>query len=426
MRFRDTFSYSFGAVRKRKLRAGLTTLGVVIGITAIVALLALSQGFENEINLQFQTGFSTDTLFVSSGTFGFGNDDFELYINDTDAISDLDNVARVVAIYQKGVTLQIGDHQITASVVGVDYENYAAMYSTTFVAGRGTIPTTSDNTSIVIGWNLYDPHANGTILLDVNDNVTITHTYRNSTTFLFENRTYSGSVAGVLNEVGGFSIGGPSDSSLYLPIDEAIQFFEDDVVTQIVVQAVDDNEETLDSLSDAIRALFNDEASVTQPASVLATIGQILGIVELFLAGIAGISLLVAGIGIMNIMIVSLMERTREIGILKALGMKNGNVLLVFLSEAVIIGLLGGSLGVGLGYILSIVAGQILGSFSGGFGGDFGPPEGVAEGFSITPVVTPELALVAIGFGLLVSVVFALYPAWRASKLEPVDALRYE
>ena len=174
MRFRDIFSYSFGAVRKRKLRAGLTTLGVVIGITAIVAFMTLGQGFENEIGQQFQTGFSTDTLIVSAGGFDpTQGSDFDLYVNDSGTIAGLDNVNSVVAILQKGVILQIGDKQITAAIIGVNYTNYAAIYSTTFTASQGAIPTASDNNSIVIGWNLHDPYANGTTLLTVNDSVSV-------------------------------------------------------------------------------------------------------------------------------------------------------------------------------------------------------------------------------------------------------------
>ena len=134
------------------------------------------------------------------------------------------------------------------------------------------------------------------------------------------------------------------------------------------------------------------------------------------LLGFLVFTLLVAGIGIMNIMIVSLIERTREIGILKALGMKSRTVLTIFLGESVIIGLIGAVVGIVLGWILANVTARILGS--GVFGG--------GGGFTITPLLTPEVLLGALGFGVGVSVIFALYPAWRASKLKPVEALRYE
>ena len=125
----------------------------------------------------------------------------------------------------------------------------------------------------------------------------------------------------------------------------------------------------------------------------------------------------------MNIMIVSLMERTREIGILKALGMKSRTVLAIFISEAVIVGLLGATFGIGLGWVLANVAATIF------TGGGFAVATGqgaVSGAFAITPVLTPTLLLGAFGFGIAVSVIFAIYPAWRASKLKPVDALRYE
>ena len=161
---------------------------------------------------------------------------------------------------------------------------------------------------------------------------------------------------------------------------------------------------------------FDGQVSVISATAVLSLLSTVFSTIQLFLGGIAAISLLVAGIGIMNIMIVSLIERTREIGILKALGMKSRTVLTIFLGESVIIGLIGAVVGIISGWILANVTARILGS--GVFGG--------GGGFKITPLLTPEVLVGALAFGVGISVIFALYPAWRASKLKPVEALRYE
>ena len=125
----------------------------------------------------------------------------------------------------------------------------------------------------------------------------------------------------------------------------------------------------------------------------------------------------------MNIMIVSLMERTREIGILKALGMKSRTVLSIFLCEAVIVGLMGAAFGTATGWVLANVVARV---FSGGGFRQAGNQRATAGGMTITPILTPSVFLGAFAFGILVSVIFAIYPAWRASKLKPVEALRYE
>jgi putative ABC transport system permease protein len=207
---------------------------------------------------------------------------------------------------------------------------------------------------------------------------------------------------------------------------QAQSFFETDECSQIIVQLEDSEKATIDNVSDAIREAFNREVSVMSSTAVLNTLSSVFSIIQLFLGGIAAISLLVAGIGIMNIMIVSLMERTREIGILKALGMKGRTVLLVFLCESVIIGLIGAVIGIASGWALANVVARI---FVGGGGFGFGNEASQAGGFgsmTITPVLTPTVFLGALVFGIGVSVIFALYPAWRASKLKPVEALRYE
>jgi putative ABC transport system permease protein len=239
-----------------------------------------------------------------------------------------------------------------------------------------------------------------------------------------QNKTYTGRITAVLKEIGGFNIGGPSDLGIYIPISQAQDFFETDECSAIIVLLKDDDKATIDSVSEAIKTAFNNQVSVTSATAVLDIISSVFSNVEFFLAGIAGISLLVAGVGIMNIMIVSLMERTREIGILKALGMKNQTVLMIFLSEAIIIGLMGSAIGIASGWGLANIVARV-GIFGGRIQGGNQAATATTQ-ISITPVLTPTVFLGAFAFGIIVSIIFAIYPAWRASKLKPVEALRYE
>ena len=202
---------------------------------------------------------------------------------------------------------------------------------------------------------------------------------------------------------------------MYIPLSQAESFFGTDQCNMIIVELNSSNNATVTTVSNAITNYFGGQVSVISSTAVLSLLSTVFGTIQLFLGGIAAISLLVAGIAIMNIMIVSLIERTREIGILKALGMKSRTVLTIFLGESVIIGLIGAIVGIALGWILANIVAKVLAS--GAFGGN---------GFRVTPLLTPEVFMGALGFGVGVSVIFALYPAWRASKLKPVDALRYE
>jgi putative ABC transport system permease protein len=427
MKLGDIFSYAFSAIKLRKLRAGLTTLGVVIGIAAIVALLSITQGLQVAIASQLQKGFATDTLIVSAGGgLGGGADSgFSLLVNDTQTISRIENVTAALAIIQRIGYIKTASGQARrVTIVGVDFAAYKEIYSSTFLAEKGEIPSNPENDTVVVGKRVSDPWNNGTLFCTAGDTVEIVWT--NTTARPLTNKTYEGSVAAVLQEVGGFSIGGPSDTSIYIPIMQAQSFFGTEECEMIIVKLKSDDKTTIESTAKTIREAFSNQVAVTSSTAVLNIISSVFSTIELFLAGIAAISLLVAGIGIMNIMIVSLMERTREIGILKALGMKNRQVLLIFLSEAAIIGLLGAAIGVGTGWGLAQAVVRIF-NIGGGAGNmRQGSQAALANGITITPVLTPTVLLGAIAFGLLVSVVFALYPAWRASKLKPVEALRYE
>lgn len=424
MRTRDVFSYSFSAIRLRKLRAGLTTLGVVIGIAAIVALLSITQGLQDTITRQLQTGLATDTLIVSAGRgFGAGGEGglggassgFKLFANDTQTINAMENVQMSIAIIQRGGTVRFAAGSRNTTIVGVDFAKYASIYSSTFVAESGDIPSNPANTTVVVGKRVSDPWKNATTLCNADDNIEVVWQARVT-------KTYAGNVSAVLKEVGGFGFGGPSDSNVYVPLSQAQSFFGTDECSTIIVKLKNSDKATIDSVSKAITDAFNKEVSVMSATAVLNILSSVFSVIELFLGGIAAISLLVAGIGIMNIMIVSLMERTREIGILKALGMKGRTVLLVFLCESVIIGLTGAAIGIGSGWVLANVVAIV---FRGG-GTFMGNQAAGTGGMTITPVLTPTVFLGALAFGVGVSVIFALYPAWRASRLKPVEALRYE
>lgn len=427
MKVFDIFGYSFSAIRLRKLRAALTTLGVIIGIAAIVALMSITTGLQTTITTQLNQGLSADTLIITAGSgsssrssslFGGGSSDnsgFALYTNYTDQIDALSpNIANSTAIISRSGYVQTDNLNRTVTIYGVNYTTYGEIYKTTFKAEEGRIPRDPANNTIIVGTRV-NSDQNGTTYFGIRQTINITWT--NATTFPIVNETFSTRVQGVLKEVGGFGVGGPSDTGVYIPIETAESVFNTTKCDMIIVKLKNSDTATITNTTKAITTYFGDQVTVTSSKTVLSLLTSVFSTIQLFLGGIAAISLLVAGIGIMNIMIVSMIERTREIGTLKALGMKSRTVLAIFLGESVFIGLIGAVIGILSGWALANVVATVLGS--GTFGGGSGS-------FAITPILTVDVIGGAMAFGVGVSVIFALYPAWKASKLKPVDALRYE
>jgi putative ABC transport system permease protein len=432
MKVPDVFAYSFSAIKLRKLRAALTTLGVVIGIAAIVALLSITQGLQTTITDQLERGLAADTLIIVPGSsalgggagegggiggaIGGGSSNAPLYVNYTNEIDSLSpDIVTSLAIIQKSGYLQTSsnDTRRVNNIIGVNFTQYTNAYPTTFVAASGSVPLNPADNVIVIGARISDPRLNGTLFVQADEDVSVIWT--NNTVLPFVNETYTAHVSGVLDRIGGFGVGGPSDTGVYVPLSQAEQFFGTDEADMIIVKLSSSDSAVANSTSKAITDYFGNQVSVISATAVQSLLTTIFSTISLFLGGIAAISLLVAGIGIMNIMIVSLIERTREIGILKALGMKSRTVLYIFLTESIIIGLIGAVIGIISGWVLANLVALFLGR-----GGIIG------SALTITPILSPTVLLGALGFGVGVSVIFALYPAWRASKLKPVEALRYE
>jgi putative ABC transport system permease protein len=236
-------------------------------------------------------------------------------------------------------------------------------------------------------------------------------------TMLINSQTFT--IIGILKSAGGTSFGS-ADNQVIVPLTTA----RDRIVNRpgtsvdgIYVQATSATAvaEATTQISDIMRlrhhvAVGKEDFSVLSQASLLTTATSITGILTVFLGGIAGISLLVGGIGIMNIMLVSVVERTREIGLRKALGARNRDIMSQFLAESSFLSLLGGLIGILLGWLISLIIGQIAS----------------AAGTALSPAVSINAILLATLFSIAVGLFFGIYPARRAARLEPVEALRYE
>lgn len=412
----DTLRYAVGSIGRRKLRTLLTSLGVAIGIAAIVALLSITQGLQASVQEQLRDGLGTDTLTVTAKSGGR-----PLLTSDIFTIEALDRVTCAAPLIQRAGYLSHENDTVEVSIVGMDMDRYRTIYSSVFVAQQGTIPSNPGNDVVIVGAKVLDPGSNGTAFVRMGDRVTVMSPAAVSSKS--SNNTYNAIVRGSLGTIGPLSLGGLSDDALYIPIAQAEAFFGTDRSSAIIVKLQDGEQSTMNEVGAAIREAFDDQVDISSPKVIESVVSRVFLTLDLFLLGVGGITLLIAGIGIMNTMMVSLMERTREIGTLKSLGLKDRTVLSIFICEAAFIGLLGGYLGSILGFLTAKVIAALLNSSIALEWSGFTAYAGIL--ISIPPLSIMTV-LGAIVFGLLVSVSFSLYPAWRASKLNPVDALRHE
>lgn len=422
MKFFDILTMSFNSLTHRKLRSWLTVLGIVVGVAAVVALVSIGQGLQQSVQSQLG-GLGANLLTVSlgfqraGGGFGFGGErtsisSSNLTQNDIRTIRSTPGVLYVDGIVSGRADVSYAGQTTSLSIEGVDTSVWKFMVTTKLDSGRYL--STGDEYVAVIGYNV----AHGLFKHDILLNSVIQiggHSFR---------------VVGIL-QAGTTAFGG-GESIIYIPVDNArtvinnldlqTNQFSSIQVQTIPTADVPTIQSQLTSNLMFTRHVTNStqDFTVTSAQSLQQSISSVTSTITYFLAGIAGISLLVGGIGIANTMFMSVIERTRQIGVLKSLGTTNGEVMKLFLTESGLLGLIGGIIGVIVGVVLSIA----ISAFGGGSGLGFFRARGTGGG--LETVVSPEVLLFAIGFSVFIGAISGLLPARRASKLEPVEALRYE
>jgi putative ABC transport system permease protein len=408
---------TFTSLNSNKLRTGLTVLGIVIGVAAVIAMLSVGQGAQNSITSQINS-IGTNVLYLSAGTrarfggaegFGAVRTVRQLTLADAAAISNPIQAPSVSA-----VAPIIQGSNISAAANG--------QTTTTTVYGVTTSYFSIRNQQVTEGAFFNDQQVNAHARVAIIGTDLATTLFGQTTgltgqTMLINSQTFT--IIGVLKATGGTSFGS-ADNQVIVPLSTArdrIVSRPGTNVDEIYIQATSATAvaEATTQVSDIMRlrhhvAVGKEDFSVQSTASLLTTATSITGVLTAFLGGIAGISLLVGGIGIMNIMLVSVVERTREIGLRKALGARNRDIMSQFLAESSFLSLLGGLLGILLGWLISLIIGQIAS----------------AAGTALNPAVSLNAVLLATLFSIAVGLFFGIYPARRAARLEPVEALRYE
>ncbi len=405
----ESFRIALESLRANKLRTFLTMLGIIIGVWSVVALLAIGNGAQQAIIDQVQ-GIGTNLLSVSPGQPDQrpGAEGIEpLTLDDAEAIRRaVPEVAFVAPVLQGAAQIVGGDFSRTVQVSGV-----TPVYATvrTQEIGRGQFITEQAEAAarnvVVLGQQLAedifgtsDPI--GERVRINNQSFTVVGVLAASSGFANEDNSAFVPLSTSYRALFG---GRTATSSSYEVSDIALQVRSNDEI-DLAQRKV---EQLLRSRRDVAANGDEDDFVVFSQESLLTIFGTITTTLTVFLGAIAGISLLVGGIGVMNIMLVSVTERTKEIGLRKAVGAKRRDILRQFLVEASIISLLGGTIGLLLGYLTATLIGVFFSEF-------------------IVPVVTLDAVLLAFGVSAAVGLFFGIFPARRAARLEPILALRYE
>jgi putative ABC transport system permease protein len=391
-----------------KLRSGLTIIGIVIGVAAVIAIVSIGRGAENSITGSIQ-GIGTNLLFVFRGGSDNVRNPQPITLGDASAIADPFQAPHVVGVVPEltgNVEVSVGGESRNVQVEGVTPE-YA----------------TVRNQKVTEGEFINQEHILGRASVVLLGTEVANNLFGREEGLVGETVRVEGQpflVIGVLESKGGSGFGS-EDNRIMVPLTTAqtrlLHRATRDRVDMLVVQAssADAVAQATDEISQILRARHRteigaDDFTILSQQDFLTTIQTITSVFTIFLGGIAAISLLVGGIGIMNIMLVSVTERTREIGLRKALGARRIDIMVQFLTESALLSMFGGLIGIGLGAAIAAVVGRVA----------------AARNTPISPSISIDTILLATLFSTAVGLFFGLYPANRAAKLEPVEALRYE
>ncbi|MEM3807977.1 MAG: FtsX-like permease family protein [Nitrososphaerota archaeon] len=422
MRIDDLFKLSIKSWGERKVRIILLMLAIAIGVASIIALVSQTTGVQQSVVNQLQTLGPTAIILTPSGRSQLTDSDVAL-------IDSLPKVETVVPLITYRVYTSRAGQDVELTLVGIEPARLPDLLGDLKIIEGALYPGGLSPIGVVGYEAAYPSTLGGTQVVFVNQPLIIEQRAQSFT------RRVTVLISGILDRYGAsafISI----DNSIFMPIEALKIIANRNDYNLILVKA--DSVDNVDALVEELTTIYGDRARVMALQSLASTISSIIGQFGLLLGSIAGISLTVAGLGIMNIMMISVIERTKEIGVMKAVGYRDREVLLIFIVESFMIGILGGLLGIGLGTAASYIMPSLLGTLfrtptggaapasTRGFSNpQFGGTQ-VSSMFSFTPVISPEIVFTAYGFAIMISVIAGIYPAWRASRLDPIRAIRYE